>query len=711
MWVLLLLLVCLIRKSTGVVKYKPSAFVSVDKLPTISAKEAHCVHWSRNNECIINPSVLWSQCVTDCILTSKDDNIKCFWWTDTGECTANPRYIQVHCPESCGFAIAWNPWIRKNLSIENDYSTDNLVVDQCRIPKDLLSTANIMRRRLTLYLNGHHKTEGFTDKYHDQFFTMMGMSESFLYTLRLYEIIFYYFDNSTLTDLNLERINIIYTALSSEDTDLIMRSIYGWLELIEEAHLEAGFLLSNISVNASQNAASLKNQRDFALGTTPIALADVNQFDNSPLANLTSDSSCGEVYSHSPKVDFIPAYLSSGVNPGLFSGGSVSQYYTELQETYNAMNDVYDELDLSGFAPSSLNRRRGSSRSLLKSHGTAADEFTTDSTVTLSNGVVMPVLGFGTYFLDGQTLSDAVRSALEVGYRMFDTHNNSYADAAGLGAALNSAIDQGVVTRSDLFVVSKYAQNGANLTVENCTDTIQQQLGAMGLDYIDLYLLDGRPEDDLVEAAMWEALEIAYRAGWVRAIGVSNYYSYGVTMLMSSAKVRPMVIQNKLDVYHIGKGIDVYGDNMLEIALYYNIVLMGYSPLSGTPFFMRPVDDPIVRYVAAHHLSIAATLSNGTDVSDVLQKQGASSISRAVNRTLNSPTAVLGASDITTPAQVLLRWSLQHHVVTLTQSTKRSRQLESYNALRIHPLSKQEMSLLNSIQHLVSSPLSVPILV
>src|SRR3954464_7325016 len=100
----------------------------------------------------------------------------------------------------------------------------------------------------------------------------------------------------------------------------------------------------------------------------------------------------------------------------------------------------------------------------------------------------------------------------------------------------------------------------------------------------------------------WLALEELHKAGILRAIGVSNFDGRELRLLVGTAKIRPMMVQNKLDVYHYGKQLDNKGDTLCLYAKSQQISVQAYSPLSASPFMLNPLDDPIVRAVAASHL-------------------------------------------------------------------------------------------------------------
>ena len=154
-------------------------------------------------------------------------------------------------------------------------------------------------------------------------------------------------------------------------------------------------------------------------------------------------------------------------------------------------------------------------------------------TRALVNGVEMPVLGYGVFQTPPEETVRCVREALEGGYRMIDTAQ-SYANEEGVGAGLR---DSGLA-REDVFLTTKIAP--VNLTQERAAASIDESLRLLDTDYIDLMLLH-QPIADFPGA--YRALEEAYRAGKLRAIGVSNFYPDRLADIALLTEVPPMVNQ------------------------------------------------------------------------------------------------------------------------------------------------------------------------
>ena len=157
--------------------------------------------------------------------------------------------------------------------------------------------------------------------------------------------------------------------------------------------------------------------------------------------------------------------------------------------------------------------------------------------LTLYNGVQMPLVGFGTFTLSGQTCTDAVAAAIENGYRMIDTAE-AYGNEADVGAGIaRSGIDRGA-----LFLATKVNFR----SYEHAEQAVMQSLRALQTDYIDLLLLHW-PFADYYAA--WRSLEKLYADGRVRAIGISNFGPDRLLDLIAYNKIVPAVDQIETNLY------------------------------------------------------------------------------------------------------------------------------------------------------------------
>jgi 2,5-diketo-D-gluconate reductase A len=161
--------------------------------------------------------------------------------------------------------------------------------------------------------------------------------------------------------------------------------------------------------------------------------------------------------------------------------------------------------------------------------------------VKLNNGVEMPTLGFGVFQVpDLSQAEKAVSEALETGYRLIDT-----AAAYQNEEAVGKAIKNSSVNREDIFVTSKLWVS--DFSYEGAKRGIDTSLEKLGLDYMDLYLLH-QPYGDTMGA--WRALQEAYKAGKIRAIGVSNFYADQLKNLELTMPVKPVLNQIEINPWY-----------------------------------------------------------------------------------------------------------------------------------------------------------------
>lgn len=161
--------------------------------------------------------------------------------------------------------------------------------------------------------------------------------------------------------------------------------------------------------------------------------------------------------------------------------------------------------------------------------------------ITLNNGVEMPQLGFGVFQVpDLRQAEAAVKDALEVGYRLIDTAT-AYQNEEAVGRAINNS----GIKREDIFVTSKLWVS--DFTYDRAKKGIDASLQRLNMGYMDLYLLH-QPYGDVMGA--WRALEEAYKAGKIRAIGVSNFYADQLKNLELTMTVQPVVNQIEVSPWY-----------------------------------------------------------------------------------------------------------------------------------------------------------------
>lgn len=216
-------------------------------------------------------------------------------------------------------------------------------------------------------------------------------------------------------------------------------------------------------------------------------------------------------------------------------------------------------------------------------------EFDLDAgTVTLNNGVSMPILGIGTFALSDSEAEESVYWALRDGYRLIDTAR-IYGDEAGVGRAIRRAIDEGFVTREEIFVTTKMWTSD----YDNGDAAINASLERLGLDYIDLMILHhSQPENDV---AAYKAMEQAVADGRLKAIGLSNYYDPDdFDRMVNSTSILPAVLQNETHPYH-------QSTDMKEHIAQYGTVLESWFPLGGRGNTQTLFNDPVISAIAAAH--------------------------------------------------------------------------------------------------------------
>ncbi len=208
-----------------------------------------------------------------------------------------------------------------------------------------------------------------------------------------------------------------------------------------------------------------------------------------------------------------------------------------------------------------------------------------NETYTLANGVKIPKLGLGTWFIpDGEASEEAVKAAVAMGYRHFDTAQ-AYGNEAGVGAGIRNC----GVPREELFVTSKVAAE--HKTYESAAKSIDETLEKMGLDYLDLMIIHSpqpwvevnQSEDRHVEGnrAAWKALEDAYKAGKVKAIGVSNFEQEDIENLLKTAEIKPMVNQILCHISNTPEALIQYCQEN-------GIVVEAHSPIAHGEILNQP---------------------------------------------------------------------------------------------------------------------------
>ena len=207
-----------------------------------------------------------------------------------------------------------------------------------------------------------------------------------------------------------------------------------------------------------------------------------------------------------------------------------------------------------------------------------------NETITLNNGVKIPQLGLGTWFIDDDKSADAVKAAVKLGYRHMDTAQ-AYGNERGVGEGIRTC----GVPREELFVVSKVAAE--HKTYEEAKAGIDETLKKMELDYLDMMIIHSpqpwvevnQSENRYVEGnrQAWRALEEAYNEGKLKAIGVSNFQIEDLESLMETAKVKPMVNQVLCHISNTPL-------ELIEFCQKSNIAIEAYSPIAHGEILNQP---------------------------------------------------------------------------------------------------------------------------
>jgi diketogulonate reductase-like aldo/keto reductase len=231
-----------------------------------------------------------------------------------------------------------------------------------------------------------------------------------------------------------------------------------------------------------------------------------------------------------------------------------------------------------------------------------------EETYILGNGLAIPKLGLGTWFIDNDDAAQAVRDAAVLGYRHVDTAQ-AYGNEAGVGEGIRSC----GVPREQMFVTTKLAAEVKSF--EEAATAIDESLSTTGLDYLDLMIIHSpQPweefgsEDRYFEGNLdaWRALEAAYDAKQLRAIGLSNFQATDIDNILAACTVPPMVNQV---LAHISNT----PSQLIEYSQQQGMLVEAYSPLAHGELFKNPrVRDMAEKYdVSLPQLSIRYTLQLG----------------------------------------------------------------------------------------------------
>lgn len=279
------------------------------------------------------------------------------------------------------------------------------------------------------------------------------------------------------------------------------------------------------------------------------------------------------------------------------------------------------------------------------------------ATITLNNGNKMPQVGFGCWKVDKETCADQIFNAIEVGYRLFDGAQD-YGNEKEVGQGINRALEQGIVARDELFVVSKLWNT--NHAPEHVEEAVDKVLDDLKLDYLDLFLihfpvalkyvpikekypagLTGTKDDklryeDVPLLDTWKAMEALVSKGKVKSIGISNFTGPLIEDLLRGAKIPPAVLQ-----------------------------------IEHHPYLQQK---RLVEWVQSKGIAITAYSSFGPQSFLELKHEGALKIPGLFE---HEDIASIAKKHDKTPAQILLRWATQRGIAVIPKSNKTDRLVQN----------------------------------
>lgn len=258
-----------------------------------------------------------------------------------------------------------------------------------------------------------------------------------------------------------------------------------------------------------------------------------------------------------------------------------------------------------------------------------------ENLIKLSDGSIIPRVGFGTYLLNGYQGVNAISSALNNGYRFLDSAFNY--DNEG---AVGEAIRRSNISRDEITVLSKLP--GRFHAYDQAIKAIQESVLRTGLDYIDLYLIHWPNPNQKLYVEAWQALIDAQKFGLIKSIGVSNFLPEHLEKLEQETGVLPVV--NEIEVQPYFNNADLRAYNASK-----GIATIDWSPIGHANQMLK--DQTIAVIAASHSKSVA---------------------------------------------QVILRWELQLNTIPVPKATSQSRQLENL-AVFDFQLTEAEMQTINSL--------------
>lgn len=263
--------------------------------------------------------------------------------------------------------------------------------------------------------------------------------------------------------------------------------------------------------------------------------------------------------------------------------------------------------------------------------------FFSDS-VALNNGFNMPRIGLGTWTLTGMVAEECVYHALKVGYRLIDTARY-YRNEVNVGNGIRRAIDEGIVKREEIFITTKILPDNHN----SPDAAIDDSLRVLGFDYIDLMLIHQPGQWD---EESYRALERGLKAGKIRSIGISNYYTpEEFDRIRDTAQIVPAVVQNENHPFYQNAELQAYVKK-------FGTVVESWDPFCGRGNTQRIFDNATIQQLAVKYLK--------------------------------------------TPAQIILRWHIQENYIVIPGSSNKAHIEENFNVFDFC-LSAYDMNLIRAL--------------
>lgn len=259
-------------------------------------------------------------------------------------------------------------------------------------------------------------------------------------------------------------------------------------------------------------------------------------------------------------------------------------------------------------------------------------ELNIDNRIELNNGIHIPIIGLGTWLLNGQSVYDAVSWALELGYRLIDTAT-IYENERKVGEAIH---DSGI-SREEIFITTKVWKSDQGY--DNTIEAFNKSLKKLGVEYIDLYLIHWPVPGKSLET--WKAMERLYNESKAKAIGVSNYNLHFLNELLENSNQIPTINQVEFSPF-------LYQKELLEFCDSKGIILEAYSPLTRGKKLKHP------------------------KIVEIAQKYNKS------------------------PAQILVRWGLQHKVIQIPKSGNENHLKDNINVFDFY-LNENEIRELDNL--------------